>query len=309
MMFDVVSLGEVLIDFTSDGSSVNGNARFEQNPGGAPANVLAALSKWGKKTAYIGKVGQDAFGRFLIHTLDACGIHTSGVISTGEASTTLAFVHLDECGDRTFSFVRNPGADMLLRESEVDYSIVEKAKIFHFGSISMTHEPACAATIKAALIAKAGNLLVSFDPNLRVPLWKSLEHAKDMIRIGLTYADVLKISIEELEFITATNDLVQGSQYLLDLYGIRVILVTLAEKGCFVRKGALTLFVPGYSVKTVDTTGAGDAFLGGFLYQLLEKECRINELSAGDLYRMVRFANAVGALLRLARARSRRCPL
>ncbi|MBW5445562.1 glycoside hydrolase [Cohnella sp. CFH 77786] len=296
-MFDVASLGEVLIDFTPDGSSGSGNARFEQNAGGAPANVLAALSKWGKRTAFIGKVGRDAFGRFLTDTLEACGIHTTGVVRTDEASTTLAFVHLDESGDRSFSFVRNPGADMLLTESDVDYSIVERSKIFHFGSISMTHEPAASATIKAAMIAKAGGTVVSFDPNLRIPLWKNLEHAKEKFRIGLTYADVLKISEEELAFITGTQDLVQGSQSIFLHYGVRIVLVTRAEKGCFVRKGDIAFSVPGFPAEAVDTTGSGDAFLGGFLYQLLERDCRIDDLGEDELYAMVRFSNAVGALV------------
>ncbi|MFD0670844.1 PfkB family carbohydrate kinase [Cohnella sp. GCM10027633] len=296
-MLDVTSLGEVLIDFTPAGSSGNGNARFEQNPGGAPANVLAALSKWGKKTAFIGKVGDDPFGRFLTDTLEACGIQTKGVVRTVEASTTLAFVHLDERGDRMFSFVRNPGADMLLTDKDVDYTIVGKSKIFHFGSISMTNEPASTATIKAVIVAKANGAVVSFDPNLRFPLWNTLEHAKDKIRIGLTYTDVLKISEEELAFLTGTNDLVQGSQSIFREYGVRIILVTLAEKGCFVRNGDVAFSVPGFPADAVDTTGAGDAFLGGFLYQLLERGCRIDDLSESDLYAMTRFANAVGSLV------------
>ncbi|WP_372630182.1 PfkB family carbohydrate kinase [Cohnella sp.] len=295
-MLDVASLGEVLIDFTPSGSSDSGNARFEQNPGGAPANVLAALSKWGKQTAFIGKVGDDPFGRFLTDTLEACGIETTGVVRTDEASTTLAFVHLDESGDRTFSFVRNPGADRLLNETDVDYTIVEKSKIFHFGSISMTHEPASTATINAAIFAKASGAVVSFDPNLRIPLWNNLEHAREKIRIGLTYADVLKISEEELEFISGTNDLVRGSQYIRLHYGVRIVLVTRAEKGCYVRKGDIAFSVPGFPAEAVDTTGAGDAFWGGFLYQLLERDCRIDDLGEDELYAMAQFANAAGAL-------------
>ncbi|MGO4548529.1 PfkB family carbohydrate kinase [Paenibacillus sp. 2TAB23] len=296
-MFDVTSLGEVLIDFTPVDSTGDNIARFEQNPGGAPANVLAALSRWDKKTAFIGKVGNDQFGNFLKETLESCSINIKGVVSTDDASTTLAFVHLDERGDRTFSFVRNPGADMLLSASEVNYAIVEKSKIFHFGSISMTDELASVATIKAAMIAKANGKIVSFDPNLRIPLWNNLEHAKEKILIGLTFADVLKISEEELEFITGTNDLARGSQQIFLQYGVRIILVTLAEKGCFVRKGDIAVSVPGFPADVVDTTGAGDAFLGGFLYQLLERDCQIDRLNEDNLKSMARFANAVGALV------------
>lgn len=296
-MFDVTSLGEVLIDFTPAGTTGDNIAKYEQNPGGAPANVLAALSRWGKKTAFIGKVGNDRFGIFLKETLVSCGININGVVSSDDASTTLAFVHLDESGDRTFSFVRNPGADMLLSASEVNYSIVEKSKIFHFGSISMTNEHASTATIRAAMIAKANGVIVSFDPNLRIPLWISLEHAKEQILIGLTYADVLKISEEELELITGTNDLLKGSQQIFFEYGVKIILITRAEKGCFVRKGDITVSVPGFKADVIDTTGAGDAFLGGFLYQLLERNCKIESLDEDNIKSMAQFANAVGALV------------
>lgn len=296
-MFDVTSLGEVLIDFTPADSTGENIARYERNPGGAPANVLAALSRWDKKTAFIGKVGNDQFGDFLKETLASCGINIKGVVGTDDASTTLAFVHLDESGDRTFSFVRNPGADMLLSSSEVNYSIVEKSKIFHFGSISMTNELASDATIKAAKIAKANGVIISFDPNLRIPLWNNLEHAKEKILIGLTFANVLKISEEELEFITGTNDLVKGSQQISLEYGVNIILVTRAEKGCFVRKGDIAVSVAGFPANVVDTTGAGDAFLGGFLYQLLERNCQIDHLNEDTIKSMARFANAVGALV------------
>lgn len=296
-MFDVSSLGEVLIDFTPADSTGDTIPKFEQNPGGAPANVLAALSSLGKKTAFIGKVGNDPFGDFLVKTLGASGINIEGVVHTDDASTTLAFVHLDDSGDRTFSFVRNPGADMLLNAAEVNYSIVEQSKIFHFGSISMTDEPASTATIKAVMLAKANGKLISFDPNLRISLWNNLKQAKEKFLIGLTYADVLKISEEELEFITGTDELIKGSQQIFLEYGVRIILVTLAEKGCFVRKGDIVVSVPGYLADVVDTTGAGDAFLGGFLYQLLERNGQIDHLNEANIKSMARFANAVGALV------------
>jgi fructan beta-fructosidase len=185
---------------------------------------------------------------------------------------------------------------MMLQEDDINYSLVENCSIFHFGSISMTHDTAAAATIKAASTAKNKGAVISFDPNLRIPLWSSLEHAKSMIRKGLTYADVIKISEEELEFISGTADLAQGSEYIRDNYGVSIILVTLAEKGCFVRYGDVQFSVPGFEVVAVDTTGAGDAFLGGFLYRLLEKGCKTEDLSEADLYGMARFANAAGAL-------------
>ncbi|AFH60858.1 sugar kinase [Paenibacillus mucilaginosus K02] len=296
MNWDVTALGEVLIDMTPAGTSDKGYPLYESNPGGAPANVLAALSKLGKRTAFIGKVGADGFGTYLRDTLQECEIDTSGLIFTEEANTTMAFVHLSADGDRSFSFFRKPGADRLLEAGEVRGELLEQSRIFHFGSISMTHEPSAEATRFAVSGAKAAGALISYDPNLRMPLWSDAAHAKAMMEYGLGCADVVKISEEELEFLTGLTDLADGSQQLAERFGIPLILVTLAEKGSFYRFGGATGLVPGFAVNTVDTTGAGDAFLGGVLYGLLEKDRRLSELQEEEVRQVVTFANAVGAL-------------
>jgi fructokinase len=296
VMFDVIALGEVLIDFTPVGKSETGEIRFEQNPGGAPANVLCALAKLGKRTAFIGKVGNDQFGHYLNSVLQKNKINTDGVVFTEDINTTLAFVHLNDQGDRSFSFYRNPGADMLLHESELDLAMIENSRIFHFGSISMTHEPSASATLKAVSFAKENGLLISYDPNLRVNLWSDLKHAKNMIEMGLKYADILKISEEELEFITGTKDLTKGSEYIFSHFSTKLIFVTLGSKGCFYRLGHETGKCSGYEIESIDTTGAGDAFLAGVLYQIIEKNKVITDLSLIDVEQMVSFANAVGAL-------------
>ncbi|MCZ8518156.1 MULTISPECIES: carbohydrate kinase family protein [Paenibacillus] len=296
MNYDVTALGEVLIDMTPAGKSDKGYQLYESNPGGAPANVLAALSKLGKRTAFIGKVGADGFGTYLRDTLEECGIDTSSLAVTEEANTTMAFVHLSEDGDRSFSFFRKPGADRLLEAGEIDGELLAQSRIFHFGSISMTHEPSAEATRYAVSLAKASGALISFDPNLRMPLWSDAAHAKAMMQYGLGCADVVKISEEELEFLTGTSDLEEGSRQLLETFGIALILVTLAERGSFYRFGSRTGLVSGYRVDTVDTTGAGDAFLGGVLFGLLEGGSRLSALTEEQVRGVVAFANAVGAL-------------
>lgn len=318
-MADAVALGELLIDFTPAGKSESGEVPlFEQNPGGAPANVLALLSKWNKQTAFIGKVGKDQFGRYLEKVLQDSGIDTAGLIFTGETNTTLAFVHLQEDGDRSFSFYRKPGADMMLQAEEIRRDLVEGASIFHFGSISMTDEPVKSATLAALKLARDKGVLVSYDPNLREPLWRSLDEAKKGILCGLKYADILKISEEELRFISDLNDLELGTRWLREQFGISFILVTLGAEGCYYRIGEFTGWQPGFRVRTVDTTGAGDAFLGAILYQVLDRLDlndqkdldsrvddlddrikgmeRMKELTLPEIDEMVRYANAVGAL-------------
>jgi fructokinase len=296
IVYDAAAVGELLIDFTPSGISEQGGMLFERNPGGAPANVLAAMAKLGLRTAFIGKVGLDPFGAFLKDVLEKQAIDTKGLLQTEEAKTTLAFVHLDETGDRTFSFYRNPGADMLLTEEEVKEEILRKASIFHFGSVSMSREPARGATLKAAEKARSMGKLVSYDPNLRPPLWENLAEAKNIILQGLQYTDIFKISEEELVFLTETNDLEYGTSQLYEHYKTPVILVTLGAKGCFYRRKEQTNLCPGFHVDAIDTTGAGDAFLGGFLYKLIMSGKQTNELTNVDLNEMVRFANAMGAL-------------
>jgi fructokinase len=295
-MFDLIALGELLIDFTPSGMSEAGNHRFEQNPGGAPANVLAAMAKLGKKGAFIGMVGNDQFGSFLKDILTKNGIDITGLKFSKNVNTTLAFVHLDSSGDRSFSFYRNPGADMMLSPADLDYDLIKNSKIFHFGSISMTDEPSRSATLAAIKFAKENGLLISYDPNYRPPLWKGWEQAKINIKSVLSFTDVLKVSESELELITGTSDLVKGSVILYDL-GISVILVTLGLQGCFYRYSGGTGRVDTYDVKVVDTTGAGDAFLGGVLYWFSELSFKeICQLNKDGFENIIDFANATGAL-------------
>ena len=207
---DVVALGELLIDFTENGTSAQDNKLFEANPGGAPCNVLAMLQKLGHQTAFIGKVGQDAFGRLLVDAVKEQGIDTTGVRYDDNVHTTLAFVQTAADGDRDFSFYRNPGADMMLTADEVDLSLVRNAKIFHFGSLSMTDKICENATKHAIAAAKEAGVLISFDPNLRKPLWKSMDDAKEKISWGLSQCDILKISDDEIEFMTGEKDIKTG---------------------------------------------------------------------------------------------------
>ena len=295
-MYDVVAIGELLIDFTPGGVTSEGTALFERNPGGAPGNVLAIIAKMGKKTALISKVGDDQFGRFLLSTMKDIEVDTRGIAVTEEANTTLAFVHLDSSGDRSFSFYRKPGADMLLREDEIDLELIKSCRIFHFGTVSMTKGPSRDATLYAVKTAKKYKKLISFDPNLRPPLWDDLKDAKKMMEAGLDYTDILKVSSEELEFITGEKSLEKGSEYIHDKYGTKLILVTLGAEGCFYRHRGSTGKLSTYDVNTVDTTGAGDAFLGAMLYKLLDSDKSLELLDKDELESMIRFSNAAGSL-------------
>lgn len=296
-MLDVIAIGEILIDFTPAGRTAGGNEQFECNPGGAPANVAAALSRLGAKSALISKVGEDQFGSLLHSTLLRAGVDVTGVSYTNEASTTLAFVHLDDKGDRSFSFFRKPGADTFLHSTDVPLDKIENCQALHFGSLSMTHEPARTATKAAVLKAKEAGALLSFDPNIRFSLWESKEEAKQNILWGMKYADILKISEEELSFITGTGDVEKGSLELQRQFGIALIVVTLAEKGCYYRLAGQDGYVPGFQVKAIDTTGAGDAFLGCLLYKILETGSSLYDLSNQQMISMLTFANAGGALV------------
>lgn len=293
---DLAAIGELLIDFTPSGVSHQGNPLFECNPGGAPANVLAAVTRLGGTGAFIGKVGSDTFGRFLSDTLKKNGIDDKGLKFDPRVHTTLAFVHLNEAGDRSFSFFRDPGADMMLTFEEVDQNIIRNAGAFHFGSVSMTHEPSRTATLESARLAREMGRTISYDPNLRPALWSSLEEAREVILKGMAFADILKISEEELTFLTGETDLEKGAGRLADLYKGRILLVTLGPKGCFFSMDGRFDRLPAYDVETIDTTGAGDAFLGGFLYQIGPYFGRLQELTFDELHDAVNFANAVGAL-------------
>ena len=271
--FDVVALGELLIDFTENGTSAQGNGLFEACPGGAPCNVLAMLRKLGKKCAFVGKVGDDMFGRLLRDTIMQVGIHGEGLVMDANIPTTLAFVKTFENGDRDFSFYRKPGADMMLTESELPEETILSARIFHFGTLSMTHEGIRAATVKAVGLAKEGGALISFDPNLRPPLWDNLDAAKEAIAWGLSQCDILKIADNELEFMTGETDFTKGAAILHEKYpNIQVLNVTAGADGsyCFYGEEA-PVFVPAFRLGgTVETTGAGDTFCASVLNFILE---------------------------------------
>ncbi|HEY1405161.1 MAG TPA: PfkB family carbohydrate kinase [Spirochaetota bacterium] len=296
--YDVVALGEILIDFTPAGKSDRGNILFERNPGGAPANLLATISKLGRKSAFIGKVGDDLFGHFLISVLTDAGIDASGVRLSTHARTTLAFVQLDEKGDRSFSFYRNPGADTELAENEIDLSIISRSRIFHFGSLSLTDEPARSATFAALEHARNDKKTISYDPNLRPLLWESLDDAKEKILSAIHYADILKISEEEMEFLTGESDLEKGTSLLMNTYATPLILVTLGAQGCFYRTGSFTGRSAAFTdLESVDTTGAGDSFLGGFIYGMISRDIfHPSKLSHDNLSEISRFACAVAGL-------------
>ena len=293
--YDVLALGELLIDFTPMGTSPSGMPVYEQNPGGAPANVLAAVARLGGSTSFIGMVGDDQFGAFLRDTLVQRGIGTGGLCFTRQYNTTLAFVHLDARGERSFSFYRSPGADHMLTSEDVDLSLMEQCSIFHFGSLSLASEPARSATLLAAREAKRLGKLVSYDPNWRPPLWPDDVAAKAGMEMGMEYADILKISDDELRFITGEQDIALAADLLYNS-GIAIVLVTMSAAGCHFRCKAGSAEVPSFAVDVVDTTGAGDAFLGGFLSHLCRSGKGLRDLSLSDMIEMVHFSNAVGAL-------------
>lgn len=294
--FDVVTLGELLIDFTDNGMSAQGNTMFEANPGGAPCNVLAMLNKLGHPTAFIGKVGKDIFGLKLKSVLEEVGIDTSNLIVDEDARTTLAFVQTFEDGDRDFSFYRNPGADMLLTADEVDGELVKSARLFHFGTLSMTHEGVREATQKAIRIAKENGAIVSFDPNLRPPLWKSLDDAKEQAAYGFTQCDVLKISDNEIQWFTGEEDYDKGIEKLRQEYDIPLILLSMGRDGSRAYYKDLRVEMPSFIQKeTIETTGAGDTFGGCCLHYVLEYG--LDGLNEERLKEMLTFANAAASII------------
>ncbi len=293
--YDVIALGELLIDFTMNGQSEQGNHLFEACPGGAPCNVLAMLNKLGKKTAFIGKVGNDQFGTLLRKTLNEVGIDTSNLFTDDDVNTTLAFVHTLADGDREFSFYRNPGADMMLKEDEIDEDFLSQAKIFHFGTLSMTQDEVRAATKKAVKSAKQSGALISFDPNLREPLWSSLELAKEQMEYGFSQCDILKISDNEIQFVSGKEDYDEGIKYLQDKYQIPLILLTMGKEGSRAYYKGMRIERSGFSVKTIETTGAGDTFGGSALNYILEHD--FYNLTEEDLGELLSFANAAAAIV------------
>lgn len=294
-MYEITALGESLIDFTPSGTSEAGMRIFEQNPGGAPANALAVFAKFGEKAAFIGKVGNDMHGLFLKETMEKAGIDTKGMIISDKVFTTLAFVSLNEQGEREFSFARKPGADTCLMEQEVNVDIINDSKILHIGSLSLTDEPCRSATFYALKQAKDGGKIISYDPNYRALLWDSVESAVEGMRSPLEYVDVMKLSDEETKLLTDIEDPERAAKALLDK-GISLVAVTLGKDGAYVCTKEGGAVVPGFESKVVDTTGAGDSFWGGFLYQLAKSGKRPEEVTLEEAKTFARFGNAVASL-------------
>ena len=304
---DVTALGELLIDFTENGVSSQGNALLEANPGGAPCNVLAMLGKLGKKTAFIGKVGNDQFGNMLRKTIESVGIDAEGLVIDDKVHTTLAFVHTYPDGDRDFSFYRNPGADMMLRKEEVSLDKICASKIFHFGTLSFTHAGIRTASQYAIQCAKEAGALISFDPNLREPLWENLEDARKVIEYGMECCDILKISDNELTFMTGEKDYDKGAVLLQQKYQIPLVCVTLGKDGSRAYYKGLTIKAEPFLQKnTIETTGAGDTFTGCMLNTVLDKG--LDNLTGEDIRWMLRFANAGATLITTTRGALRVMP-
>ncbi|MGI6068982.1 MAG: carbohydrate kinase family protein [Blautia sp.] len=294
--FDVVALGELLIDFIEYGASDQGNPLLEANPGGAPCNALAMLTRLGKKVAFIGKVGNDMFGRQLKEAVESVGIDTRNLVMDDQVHTTLAFVQKLANGDRDFSFYRNPGADMMLTSQEVQEELIKASRVFHFGTLSSTHEGVRQATRKALEIAKENDLIITFDPNLRPPLWSDLADAKAEIAYGMGYCDVLKISDNEMEFMTGTDDYDEGVKILREKYDIPLILVTLGPGGSRAYYKDLRVeAAPFLQENTIETTGAGDCFCGSAVNFVLEHG--LDNLTENDLGELLTFANASASLV------------
>ena len=295
--YDVTALGELLIDFTQGGMSEQGNPMFEANPGGAPCNVLSMLSRLGRKTAFIGKVGNDGFGKQLAQAIEEVGIDASGLMFDNEVHTTLALVHKLENGDRDFSFYRNPGADMMLREEEVNEDLIRNAKIFHFGTLSLTDEEVKKATHRAVAIAEDAGLIRSFDPNLRPPLWKSLDEAKVQVDWGLQHCDILKISDNEITWFTGLEDYDEGIAALRKQYpDIRLICLSMGPDGSRAYYEDVRVEVPAFLQEgTIETTGAGDTFGACVLNGILESG--LDELDEAKLKEILTFANAAASIV------------
>lgn len=306
-MYDVVALGELLVDFIENGKSEQENPLFEANPGGAPCNVLAMLKKLGYKTAFIGKVGEDTFGRRLYATLSDLDIEVSGLKFDKDIPTTLALVQHKEDGDRDFSFYRNPGADMMLCEQDIDFQLIKNCKIFHFGSLSMTAEPVKAATKAAIKYAKKENKLISFDPNLREPLWEDIEDARASIWYGIEQCDILKIADNEIQWLTREKDIDAGVRKIRERADVPLINVTLGKEGSVSYYNDKKIFVKSFlNEKTIDTTGAGDTFCGCVLGTILEYG--LSDLSKKQIEMMLLRANAAASIVTTRKGAIRSMP-
>ncbi len=295
-VYDVTAMGELLIDFTENGMSGQGNPLFEANPGGAPCNVLAMLAKLGRKTAFIGKVGKDFFGEQLKNAIQEVGIDSGYLLMDEEVHTTLAMVHTLPDGDRDFSFYRNPGADMMLTEDEIPENLIADSKIFHFGTLSMTHEGVRMATKKAVAQAKKNGALISFDPNLRPPLWKSLEEARAQVTYGISNCDILKISDNEIQWYTGEEDFDKGIRRLKELHDVPLILLSMGREGSRAYYKDLRVeAAPFLQKNTIETTGAGDTFGACCLNSVLEYG--LDNLNEEKLMQMLVYANAAASII------------
>lgn len=295
MKYDVIALGELLIDFASRSVDEKGYPTMAAFPGGAPANFLAALTKYGYRTGLVGKVGEDTFGKLLVGTVKDAGIETKGIVMDSNVFTTLAFVTFSPDGDRSFSFARKPGADTQLAWEEVDQSLIDEAKVFHFGTLSLTDEPVRTTTQKCVAYAKAQGKLITCDPNLRKPLWRSEEEAKEQILWSLHQADVVKISDDEVDFLWGCTP-EEGADKLLKEYGVSLAMVTLGPKGCLLKTAGAACQVVSPKVHPVDTTGAGDIFGGSAVSRLLDLNKPIAELTNEDLHFIGSFASTAASL-------------
>ena len=294
-MIDIMTLGELLIDLTQRGSDENGNGEFTAYPGGAPANVAVAASRLGASAGFIGKVGNDAFGRSLADTLKKDKVDIKGLYFDNEQPTTMAIVSVDETGERDFSFYRNPGADTQLTAEEAIAALsADMPKILHVGSLSMTNSPSKEACVEAVKYAKENGAIISYDPNYRAALWDTEEHAVEMMKALLPYADILKVSDEEMSMLTLVGDFEEGSRILAE-YGAGIVLVTLGADGVFVRMGRKTATVPGFKVDVADTNGAGDTFLGAMLMQIATGMTGSEDVWT-QLLGMVRYANKAASI-------------
>ncbi|MCM8711842.1 carbohydrate kinase [Clostridium sp. SYSU_GA19001] len=301
-MRKIFTIGEALIDFIPEqkGVGLKEVRSFQKAPGGAPANVAATVSLLGGESFFIGKLGQDAFGDFLVETLKNVGVETDYIFRTNKANTALAFVSLKEDGERDFSFYRNPSADMLLDESEINQNWFNAGDILHFCSVSLVDAPVRKAHIAAIEAVKEAGGIISFDPNIRLPLWHNYEEYKNVIRQFIKYADILKISQDELEFITGINEEEKAIQWLLS-FNVEVLLITRGSRGVSAYFGGREVTAEGYKVKAVDTTGAGDSFIGAFLYQVCSRNLSLTEILNDEMASVLKFSNAVAALTTMSK--------
>ena len=288
-MFDILTLGEILIDFTP-----TDELTFKANPGGASANLIVCASKLGLKTSFMGAVGNDKFGEFLKSVLKNQNVNIDGLISV-DVNTTLAFVHLDKSGDRSFSFYRNPGSDTMFEKENLNLKLIDDCKIFHFGALNLTHNPTRDTTFYAIDYAKKQNKLISFDPNLRESLWDNLKDAKKYLLEGIKKSDILKLSETELEFLFGNIDYEEGCKKILSM-GPKLVALTVGENGSYIAAEGIFSHIPTYKVNVVDTTGSGDSFLGALLYKICKNSYNINKPSKEELIKFFKFANATGSL-------------